>query len=116
MNLVPALPKYARLQRTKKFSTNDEMVTAYEISNSFDDRYTARVSAEAFNLLAIADKEATLAALFEAQGITDDERKQEIIDEIVGLWGRRVVVLEPSQNSLGTRPRADGSSGGSHLR
>ena len=80
------------------------MVTVCEIGNSFDDRYTARVSAEAFNLLAGADKEATLAELFEAQGITDDERKREIISEIVELWARRVVVLEPSENSIGTRP------------
>jgi carbamoyltransferase len=104
MNLVPSLPKYARLQSTQKFSTNDEMVTVYEIGNSFDDRYTVSVSADVFNLLASADKERTFAELFEAQGITDEERKREIIAEIVEMWGRRVVALEPSENRVGTRP------------
>jgi len=104
LNLVPSLPKYARLQRTKKFSTENEMVTVHEIGNTFDDRYTARVSAEVFNLLAGADKESALGVLLEAQGITDDERKRETISEIVELWARRVVALEPSENSLGTRP------------
>ena len=82
------------------------MVTVYEIGNSFDDRYTANVSADAFNLLASADKDRTLGELFEAQGITDEERKRETITEIIELWARRVVALEPSENSLGTRPLA----------
>lgn len=106
MNSVPTLPKYARLQRTKKFSTNNEMVTVYEIGNSFDDRYTARVSAETFNLLVGADEEKTLGELLEAQDVTDDERKREIVAEVVEMWGRRVVALGPSQNSFGTRPLA----------
>lgn len=106
LNLVPALPRYARLQTTKKFSTNSEMVTVYEVGNSFDDRYTANVSAEAFNLLAGADNERTLEELLEAQGITDDERQREVISEIAELWGRRVVVLEPAEKRVGTRPQA----------
>ena len=106
LNLVPALPKYARLQRTKKFSTDNEMVTAYEIGNSFDDRYTATVSAEVFNLLACADQGRTIGELLEAQNITDDDRKRELISEIAELWGRRVVVLEPVETHAGTRPRA----------
>jgi carbamoyltransferase len=102
LNLVPCLPKYARLQRTKKFAAGDEVVTAYEIGNSFDDRYAARVSAEAFDLLAGADGGRTLGELLEAQGITDDERRREIIREIAELWGRRVVALEPSENISAT--------------
>lgn len=106
LNLVPALPKYARLQRTKQFFANNEMVTVCEIGNSFDDRYTARVSAAAFNVLAGADKVRTIGELLAAQDITDDERKREIVAEIVEMWGRRMVALEPSQHNLATKPLA----------
>jgi carbamoyltransferase len=106
MNLVPGLPKYARLQRTKKFSDGDEAVTAYEIGNSFDDRYTARVSAEVFELLAGADQGRTLGELLEAQGVTSDERRREIVSELAELWARRVVTLEPSENISATRTPA----------
>jgi carbamoyltransferase len=93
LNLVPSLPLYASLLQSKRFTSSTEMSNFFGIGNSYDE-CEVPITFEAFNLLAAADKNRTLADLMSEQGVTRDKERA-IIAEITELWSRRLVVLEP---------------------
>ena len=98
LNLVPKLASYAKLNRTRKFTSTDEMMDVYEVGNSYNDRYAAAVSPEVFAMLSAADGHTTMRELIQSNGAQDNNLAA-IVAEFVDLWSRRVVKLNPPRTS-----------------
>jgi carbamoyltransferase len=98
LNLVPSLPVYNMLTQTNKFVSLDELRRIYEIKNNFDNGYRTSISPEVFRILNEVDgcMSVTLGDLMEQIGITDEERRKAIIDEIRELWVKRFIRLQPN--------------------
>jgi carbamoyltransferase len=93
LNLIPSQPAHIVLRQVKGFISPGEMAATYEISNTMDER-RAVLSAEMFELLWRADGTKSLSDLLD--GLTCvSHRYTELKEEIVDLWSRRFVRLEP---------------------
>jgi carbamoyltransferase len=92
--LAPSLPAYAILRQVRKHSSPGEMRTSYEIGNSYNDRYRAQISSEAFSILSQADGDRSLDELL-AKVCPANENKRETLQELLDLWSRRVISLSP---------------------
>jgi len=95
LTLVPQLPPYARLTQTKKFVSNDQTATFFEIGNTYAKQFAVEVSPDIFHLLSMADGKATLGDLLSGPGKFQADPNA-IVDELVELWSKRVVKLKPA--------------------
>jgi carbamoyltransferase len=95
LELAPSLPLYSRLMRTRGYVSRDELADVYELSNSYQNRYAARISAEMFETLQAADGSRTLGELLRDNRIEDDAQVAAIVAELIELWSKRVVALHP---------------------
>jgi len=95
LTLVPQLPPYARLTQTKKFVSNDQTATFFEIGNTYAKQFAVEVSQDIFHLLTMADGNATLGDLLSEPGKFQADTNA-IVDELVELWSKRVVKLKPA--------------------
>jgi carbamoyltransferase len=94
LTLVPQLPPYARLTQMKRFVSSEQTAMFFEIGNTYAKQYAVEVSEDVFHLLAIADGQTTLGDLLSAPGKFQADTN-EIVDELVELWSKRVVKLKP---------------------
>jgi carbamoyltransferase len=94
LQLIPSLPFHARLTQTKSFAPGGRAVTLFEIGNTYHKQYAVRISEEMFRLLAKADAETTFGELLSAVG-NGRRPSDEIVDEMLALWSKRVVKLRP---------------------
>lgn len=92
LNLVPSLAAFAQLRRTKKFVSAGVTGEVFEVGNSYTDKYAAPVSPAAFDILSGADGRRTLAELMAATGT---ESAESLVGELLELWSRRVIRLDP---------------------
>lgn len=95
LSMVPAVPVHNVLIQTNRFISLDEAKKIYEIKNNFDNGYNTAVSAIAFNLLNESDGNKTLGHLIEENGFKGNEKTQAMIGEIIELWKRRFITLNP---------------------
>jgi carbamoyltransferase len=95
--LAPALRQTRKLVRREEAGARGpELKFALE-STASDHFCEARVDVpeDLFQLLLSADGRTSLAGLFDALG-TGEARRQALTDQVVDLWGRRVLVLRPA--------------------
>jgi carbamoyltransferase len=93
LDLMPSLPLYTRMQQVKGYVSGDQTRTAFQISNTYDQRFQTEVSHEVFDLLSNADGKTCLGRLLDRHGNGGDKKAQ--VDEIIRLWAKRVVKLSP---------------------
>jgi len=93
--LCPSLPRHNILTLTNKFISPDQPDRSYEIKNNVDNGYQSKLSPEVFHILNQADGKTTLGDLMEKTGAAGDETKKKILDEIINLWGKRFITLNP---------------------
>ncbi|HLP59840.1 MAG TPA: carbamoyltransferase C-terminal domain-containing protein, partial [Candidatus Deferrimicrobium sp.] len=96
LKLIPSLPKHNILSQTNKFISLDEPAKIYEIKNNITDGYRSKLSAHVFHILNQADGKTTLGDLMEKTAVTGDETKKKILAEIIDLWGKRFIALNPA--------------------
>ena len=95
LNLIPTLPLYATLVRTRKYLSRTEMAIGHEISNTYNRLHNAPISSAALDLLMMADGRKTLADLLDDQGVNDAESVKRLCEELQELWALRVISLDP---------------------
>lgn len=95
LKLFPSLPRYNVLTQTNKFISLNEAKKIYEIKNNIDKGYRSTLSPEVFHILNEADGKTALGDLMEKTGVSNDEKKKKIIEEIMDLWGKRFIVMGP---------------------
>jgi carbamoyltransferase len=100
LTLVPSVPMHNILVQTNKFISSNESTKIYEIKNNFDNGYQSPVSPGVFHVLNRVNGKLTLADLMEKTGVTGDEEKRKILDEIRDLWGKRFIKLNPDGVSI----------------
>lgn len=100
-DMIPSLPLYARMRQTRRYMSYDGMELVYEISNNYDDQHKVAVSPEVFGLLSRANGKTSFGELIEGSGV-GAEKKKLLIDEILGLWAKRVVKLAPGSEGKGS--------------
>ncbi|HLP58031.1 MAG TPA: carbamoyltransferase C-terminal domain-containing protein, partial [Candidatus Deferrimicrobium sp.] len=98
LKLIPSLPKHNILSQTHKFISLDEPAKIYEIKNNITDGYRSKLSAHVFHILNQADGKTTLGGLIEKTGMPIDEtgETKKILAEIIELWGKRFITLNPT--------------------
>ena len=96
LKLFPSLPRHNILTQTNKFISLNEAKKIYDIKNNIDNGYRSPLSPEVFHILNEADGKTTLGDLMEKTGATADESKKKILDEIIDLWGKRFITLNPA--------------------
>jgi carbamoyltransferase len=96
LKLFPSLPRHNILTLTNKFISLDEPARIYEIKNNFDNGYQSKLSPRVFDILNQADGKTTLGDLMEKTGATGEETRKKIIEEIIELWGKRFITLNPA--------------------
>lgn len=95
LELIPSIPLYARLVKTRKFVSRDEMADIHEVGNSYHHKYDVRISSDAFNLLNAVDGKKRLSDLLSERALAEDRQTERILDEVKELWSRRVIALKP---------------------
>jgi len=101
MKLLPFIPRHNILTLTNKFISLNESAKIYEIKNNFDNGYQAELSSGVFHILNQADGKTTLEKLMEKTGAAGEETKKKILEEIMDLWGKRFITLNPAGISAG---------------
>jgi len=96
LDMIPSMPLYTRMQQIKSYVCGDQSRTAFQISNTYDQRYQVEISPELFGLLSNADGKTCLGQLLRRYGNGCDKKAP--IDEIIRLWTKRVVKLSPPKN------------------
>jgi carbamoyltransferase len=96
LKLIPRLAGYSQLKCTKKFSSDHEQTTHYEVGNSYDGGYKVQISPRGFKLLESIDGRRRLEDLCEGLCFNEDQRVA-LIDELISLWQQRAVLLFPRQ-------------------
>ncbi len=96
LKLFLTLPRHNILTLTNKFVSLNEAKKIYEIKNNIDNGYRSTLSPEVFHILNEADGKTTLGDLMEKTGATGDETKKKILNEIIDLWGKRFITLNPA--------------------
>jgi carbamoyltransferase len=102
LNLVPSLPVHNIITQTNRYVSFNQFTKAYQIKNNFDNGYHAPLSQEVFSILDELDGVGhcyTLADLIKKVGISADEEKKKVLDEIIDLWIKRFIRLNPLQNA-----------------
>lgn len=94
VSLVPSTRPYLKLQQVKHFA-GGAYVTEHAIGTTYDRRVSRPISADAFRVLSRADGRATIAELLDAETIAERDRAEAVVNEIVEIWGARMVVLRP---------------------
>jgi carbamoyltransferase len=98
LNLVPSLPLHQSLHQSKSFMSRRDMTSVYEIRNTYNEQYNAKVSTELFAILITADGSSTVRELMQYCGINEDA-KEGIVTELLQLWTRRMVILNPCERN-----------------
>lgn len=103
LKLVPALPRHNVLMQTHKYISLDESAKIYEIKNNFDNGYQAPLSAEVFHLLDEINTNGrlTLGHLLERTGPAGDRKQSAVVAEIMELWQKRFIRLQPDRGAEG---------------
>jgi carbamoyltransferase len=95
LSMAPAMPVHNVLIQTNRFISLEEAKKTYEIKNNFDNGYNSDISSAAFNLLNESDGNKTLGQLMEENGFKGNEKMEAMIGEIIQLWKRRFIILNP---------------------
>jgi carbamoyltransferase len=95
LRLSPALPLYTRLRQTRKFVAPGVPKVVCELTNTYNELYNVEAGADTFAVLADADGRQTIAALLARHGVAE-ERRGAVLAELLDLWARRAISLEPS--------------------
>ena len=96
LKLFLSLPKHNILTQTNKFISLNEPAKLYEIKNNFDNGYQSKLSPEVFHILNQADGKTSLDDLMIKTNISTDENKKKVMAEILDLWGKRFIILNPA--------------------
>jgi carbamoyltransferase len=96
LKLFLSLPRHNVLTLTNKYISLNEPSKIYEIKDNIDDGYRSKLSPEVFHILNQADGKTTLGELMEKSGATEDETKKKILAEIIDLWAKRFIRLNPA--------------------
>lgn len=96
LKLFLTLPRHNILTLTNKFISLHEPARIYEIKNNFDNGYQSKLSPGVFDILNQADGKTTLGDLMEKTNATGEETRKKIIEEIIDLWGKRFITLNPA--------------------
>ncbi|MCU0287063.1 MAG: nodulation protein [Acidobacteria bacterium] len=97
LKLIPALPRHNILSQTNKYISLTEPAKIYEIKNNIDNSYHSKLTAGVFHILNSADSKTTLGDLIEKTGAagTGSAGKEKLLAEIIDLWGKRFIALNP---------------------
>ncbi|MEH2082676.1 MAG: carbamoyltransferase C-terminal domain-containing protein [Nostoc sp.] len=95
LSLRLSLPLYISLHQVKKVSSDDKFSNFSYIGNSYNAESQVGVSAEVFRFLTLANSEKTIANILEEDGVTEQGIAQRIVQELIELWSRRLIVLQP---------------------
>jgi carbamoyltransferase len=93
--LVPSIPAFNILIQANKFVSADQAIKMYEIKNNFENGYITPVSANVFTILNEVNGKKSLGDLIEKVSVKGDEAKRSVLGEILQLWERRVIRLNP---------------------
>jgi carbamoyltransferase len=96
LKLFLSLPRHNVLTLTNKYISLNEPSKIYEIKDNIDDGYRSKLSPEVFHILNQADGKTTVGELMQKSGATEDETKKKILSEIIDLWGKRFIRLNPA--------------------
>lgn len=99
LKLAPSIPVHNILTQTNRFVSSTEFTKTYEIRNNFDNGYQTLISPELFALLNQVDgtgnNHQSLDRLLENISISNEEQKEGVLGEIMELWKKRFVRLQP---------------------
>lgn len=90
-----SLSPHISLHHVKKSISEDKFSNFYYIRNSDYIEFQVEVSAEIFRVLTLVNSEKTVANILEEDGITEQGKAQEIVQELMELWSRRLILLRP---------------------
>jgi carbamoyltransferase len=94
--LLPFLPRHNILIQTNRYISMNEPARIYEIKNNFENGYQAELSSGVFHILNQADGKTSLEELMKKTNVPGEETKKKILDEILDLWGKRFIGLNPA--------------------
>jgi carbamoyltransferase len=93
--LIPSLPLYAKLVKTQKYVSVDELGTSFEIGSTVHSKYDVRISPKIYLLLSRAGGNKSFGELLAESQIADENDRGAVIDEMIELWSRRAITLAP---------------------
>jgi carbamoyltransferase len=105
LKLVPALPRHVEVQETRSYSPEAGWTSHCRIASATPGRRGQAVSKRVRDLLARVDGRATLEELLGLEGPFWNEAEK-IVEEVLGLWGSRLISLAPPDEAGGTLPLA----------
>jgi carbamoyltransferase len=95
LKLAPSLPVYNILTQTNRYVSWDKSERYCQVENNFENGYHSELSTPVYNVLNQSDGKKTLASLLDAEGITGEDRRREVVSEVIDLWTRRFIRLQP---------------------
>ncbi len=99
LDLIPSLPRYSRLSKSRRYISRSELATVCEIGNSYDEEYKVSITAEMFDVLAGSCGERTIGNLLSSSGLTGN-KTDSIVRELFDLWSKRVILLKPPEKAF----------------
>ncbi len=96
LNLYPQLPQYAQLHLKRKTTASGELAAIAEIGMNYSERHPFGISLNMFTLLSKADGQRTFLEHMQEEGWIDEPRQQALAEELLELWSRRMVNLDPA--------------------
>lgn len=100
LKLRPSIPPYNVLIQTNKFISSHQPVKTYEIKNNFSNGYMTALSRDTFRVLNEVNGHLPLADLMEKTGLEHSEKRKAVIDEIIQLWGKRFIIINPHESRV----------------
>lgn len=91
LQLVPSLPRHVTICQTKKMTRSGQPRISFECQVNYDSRLKQNLSATLFDILLRADGRTKLVDL-----MRDVDETKELLDELRGLWTRRLITLHPA--------------------
>lgn len=98
LKLSPSLPVHNVLSQVNKFLSAGKLTRTYEIKNNFDNGYRSSLSPEAFRLLDRVDgaPAVSIGDLMAKIGVKTEAETEPLIREMIELWGKRFIRLNPN--------------------
>ena len=101
LKMIPSIPYHISIHQSRKYTSFHEMGNCFEIKNHYNQRDQSVISPGLFFILCDVNGKISLKDLMEMHEIKNEEKKKSIIDEILNLWGLRLLKLVPGETREG---------------
>jgi carbamoyltransferase len=93
-NLIPSLHLHTEIITAQKFSSKNVVLNYYYIKLNYEDNYRFDITEQCYNLLKKIDGKKTINDLISETGSFNNEQREAILCELIGLWENRLIILK----------------------